>query len=132
MLTYKMALQLSQEQSELVSTARLVQIVSVSIIALSFVFKPDSLPKIDLCLFHAATGLQCPGCGMTRAFCAISHGQFIYAWRLNPLSFYLYALSALGLIYPFFVNLIPDNLIRAIVLITAAALLIFGIVRILV
>jgi len=118
-------------RSELASTARLIQVVAIFILAISIVFKPDSLPKIDICLFHAVTGLQCPGCGMTRAFCAISHGQFAYAWRLNPLSFHLYALNALGLIYPFFVNVIPDKLSRAIVLITAAVLMHFGLLRIL-
>ena len=118
-------------RSELASTARLMQIVAIFIFVISFVFKPDSLPKIDICLFHAVTGLQCPGCGMTRAFCAISHGQFAYAWRLNPLSFHLYALSALSLIYPFFVNVIPEKLSRTIVLMTVAALMLFGVLRIL-
>ena len=31
------------------------------------------LPSISLCPFHAITGLECPGCGMTRAL--ISLGQ---------------------------------------------------------
>ncbi|MDR0498639.1 MAG: DUF2752 domain-containing protein [Holophagales bacterium] len=86
---------------------------------------------MDLCLFHAVTGLQCPGCGLTRAFCAISHGWFAYAWNLNPISFHLYTLSALGLVYPFFVNAIPEKLIRFVVLATAAALIVFGILRVL-
>jgi len=31
------------------------------------------LPTVSLCPFHAATGIPCPGCGMTRAM--ISLGQ---------------------------------------------------------
>ena len=33
----------------------------------------DYLPSVSLCPFHVITGLECPGCGMTRAL--ISLGQ---------------------------------------------------------
>lgn len=41
---------------------------------------------VGLCLFHHLTGLDCPGCGMTRAFHALSHGDFCEAVELNLLS----------------------------------------------
>jgi len=119
-----------EKRSESAVAARLIQVVSMSIIAISFIFGPDSLPKIDLCFFHAVTGLQCPGCGMTRAFCAISYGQFARAWSLNPLSFHLYTLTVLGLAYPFFVNVVREKFIGIVVLVTAAAFAVFGICRI--
>ena len=36
-----------------------------------------------LCVFHHLTGLDCPGCGMTRAFHALSHGHLGEALSLN-------------------------------------------------
>lgn len=52
----------------------------------------------SICVFHNVTGLPCPGCGMTRAFLAIGHGNVISAWKLNALSlpFYLGGLLWLG------------------------------------
>jgi hypothetical protein len=119
-----------ERSSKLVAGARLVQAASASALALSFIFGVGSLPKMDLCLFHATTGLQCPGCGMTRAFCAISHGQFSLAWGLNPVSFHIYALAVLGLAYPFFVNAVPERLVRGTALATATALMVLGIWRV--
>lgn len=60
-------------------------------VGLSFCFSPETLPQLPLCPFHAATGLPCPGCGLTRAFCAISHGEFVRAWEFNPFGFVFYA-----------------------------------------
>jgi hypothetical protein len=39
------------------------------------------------CLFKAATGVPCPGCGITRSVVAILRGDFARAWRTNPASF---------------------------------------------
>jgi hypothetical protein len=41
---------------------------------------------IILCPFRALTGYPCPGCGMTRAFSAIAHGEPLRAILYNPLS----------------------------------------------
>ena len=46
------------------------------------------------CLFHRLTGLECPGCGMTRATYAALHGRFGEALRFNPLG--MIVLTALG------------------------------------
>ena len=56
---------------------------------------------VDICAFHALTGIPCPGCGMTRAFRAIGHGAFAQAWRLNPFAFPLYVACGLCLLAPF-------------------------------
>jgi hypothetical protein len=39
------------------------------------------------CLFRLATGLKCPGCGLTHAFAHIIKFQFAEAWADNKLSF---------------------------------------------
>jgi hypothetical protein len=36
-------------------------------------------------VFHALTGLQCPGCGGLRAAHQLLHGHLAAAWQLNPL-----------------------------------------------
>ena len=54
----------------------IVLAVSSSSGVLFYLFEIDFinyLPTISLCPFHAITGLECPGCGMTRAM--ISLGQ---------------------------------------------------------
>jgi hypothetical protein len=39
------------------------------------------------CIFNYATGMQCPGCGLTRASMAILRGDFAAAFTFNPLIF---------------------------------------------
>lgn len=38
-----------------------------------------------VCLFHAMTGLDCPGCGATRAAYQLLHGHLLRALRDNAL-----------------------------------------------
>lgn len=38
------------------------------------------------CVFHLITGLDCPGCGMTRAAVALMHFDIKGAWNNNVLS----------------------------------------------
>lgn len=47
-----------------------------------------------LCLFKRATGIGCPGCGMTRAFVWLAHGELGRAFALNPLSPILFGFVA--------------------------------------
>lgn len=49
------------------------------------------------CPFHRLTGLDCPGCGLTRATYAGMQGRFAEAFRLNPLGVILLPVAALGL-----------------------------------
>ena len=42
-----------------------------------------------VCPLHGLVGLPCPGCGLTRAFCALAQGRLWEAARLNALSFVL-------------------------------------------
>jgi hypothetical protein len=46
------------------------------------------------------TGFPCPGCGLTHAFCNISHGHFKMAWQANPFGFPFYALTIAFFAWP--------------------------------
>jgi Protein of unknown function (DUF2752) len=48
-------------------------------------FNPTTAPFFPTCPFRALTGLQCPGCGSTRACYQLLHLHPIAAFKLNPL-----------------------------------------------
>jgi hypothetical protein len=49
----------------------------------------SSLP--GLCTFKRATGLDCPGCGLTRCFISLGHGKIGNAFDFNPVGILFYA-----------------------------------------
>ena len=52
---------------------------------LFFLIDPATQPLLPPCLFHAFTGLYCPGCGATRALHQMANGNLVAALRLNAL-----------------------------------------------
>jgi hypothetical protein len=50
-----------------------------------FAFEPGKTGIFPPCIFRQLTGLQCPGCGSTRALHQLLHGHFVAAFTLNPL-----------------------------------------------
>jgi hypothetical protein len=38
----------------------------------------------ETCWFHKYTGYACPGCGLTRSFISLAHGELAKAWWFNP------------------------------------------------
>ena len=62
----------------------------LGIFALSFLLTVDGVMRIPLCLFHLMSNLDCPGCGLTRSFISISHGDLLSAVRFNALGPVLY------------------------------------------
>jgi Protein of unknown function (DUF2752) len=61
---------------------------------LSVLWRPSD-NGIILCPFRALTGYPCPGCGMTRAFSALAHGEPLRAILYNPLSPILFVAAIL-------------------------------------
>lgn len=57
---------------------------------------PNGLAWFPGCTFHQLTGLNCPGCGMTRAAHATLHGRIDEAFRFNPLGMVLLPLACVG------------------------------------
>ncbi|HYX69022.1 MAG TPA: DUF2752 domain-containing protein [Terriglobales bacterium] len=65
---------------------------------------PSDGAGIPVCLFHSLTGLPCPGCGLTRAFSSLLHGQGAAAFTYHPFVF---------LLLPLFVIMAAHNFLPA-------------------
>ena len=61
--------------------------------AVLFFFDPARHGFYPICLFHQLTGLNCPGCGATRAAYQLLHGHLLQALRDNAL--FILTLAAL-------------------------------------
>jgi hypothetical protein len=51
-------------------------------------------PLPELCMMKRMTGWGCPGCGMTRCFISLAHGDVRAALHYNPAGFLLFAMMA--------------------------------------
>ena len=60
-------------------------------------FIGGSLPT--LCHMKRFTGLDCPGCGLTRCFISLAHGKVSRAWHFNPAGILVFMLVAAQLPY---------------------------------
>src|SRR5215469_16601112 len=66
-------------------TAAVLVATGVGVAAMVYFFNPTSYGFYPVCQFHRLTGLNCPGCGATRALYALLHGNFSTALRDNAL-----------------------------------------------
>jgi|SRR5215204_1886770 len=57
----------------------------ISAVIYLFSFEPGKTGFFPSCPFRFLTGLQCPGCGITRALHNLLHGHLMTAFTLNPL-----------------------------------------------
>ena len=62
-----------------------------------------SLPIPPICVVRRFFGIECPGCGLTRAFVCLAHGDLAHAWRYN--------VGAI-LLFPFVVAQIPYRILQ--------------------
>jgi len=67
------------------------------VLAISFVVTPEDIESgrvvlSPTCTFKQLSGHECPSCGMTRGFSAMSHGRSGDAYRYNRASPVLYLL----------------------------------------
>jgi hypothetical protein len=56
-----------------------------------------SLP--ELCYFRRGTGMDCPGCGLTRSFISLAHGRFLLACQYNLAGVLFFPVVALQIPY---------------------------------
>lgn len=64
--------------------AAILALAAILLLGLLWWFDPAEI-KVPLCSFHALTGLDCPGCGATRATHELLHGRLSAAFRYNAL-----------------------------------------------
>jgi hypothetical protein len=61
---------------------------STAALAVAFAVSPARVESGPvLCPFRLATGLPCPGCGLTRSWVFLAHGDFAAALRANPFGY---------------------------------------------
>jgi hypothetical protein len=57
------------------------------------------VPLPELCYSRSIMGVDCPGCGLTRSFISLAHGQPRKAWHFNPAGIFLFAAVAFQVPY---------------------------------
>jgi hypothetical protein len=67
-------------------------VLTTLVFLVSFWYRPPDVPTVVLCTLKSTTGMDCPTCGMTRAFCALAKGEWQRALRFHPLSPAVFAL----------------------------------------
>lgn len=65
--------------------AAVLAVTAAGIAAVVYFFNPSAYGFYPVCQFRRLTGLNCPGCGGTRAVYALLHGNFSTALRDNAL-----------------------------------------------
>jgi hypothetical protein len=70
-------------------SGRLIAAGSVAVMAggsvITAAFDPTTVHFFPVCPLYAMTGFACPGCGLTRAFHALFHGDLATAFGFNAL-----------------------------------------------
>jgi hypothetical protein len=75
--------------------------VCAAVIGLAAILQPS--PEVvklfghavpPLCLWKAITGVPCPGCGMTRSFAFLAHGDLVEAIEMNAFGPVMFVLVA--------------------------------------
>jgi Protein of unknown function (DUF2752) len=59
-------------------------------------FDPVTAGFFPPCMFRTLTGLECPGCGTTRALHQLLHGEVAAAFALNPMLFAVAPFAAIA------------------------------------
>ncbi|AFM24199.1 DUF2752 domain-containing protein [Desulfomonile tiedjei] len=97
------------------------------------------IPLADGCLSRKILGVSCPGCGLTRSFVAVAHGQFRLAMEYNAVGPALFMLCVLQIPYRIWAYFREDKVkgrlkwihdrLGVVIWIAAAALFVFWVYR---
>lgn len=77
----------------------LVAVLATGLVTSAWEISPGEISLIP-CLVHSLTGLECPGCGITRACTAAGQGQFGVALQNHPMVLGLLLLALLFALVP--------------------------------
>lgn len=84
-----------QDVTQRLTTALVLWVFTAGPLAVSFLFTADDVESGRFvpsppCMTKLVLGIECPTCGMTRAFMALSHGEVARAIDYNMLSLVVY------------------------------------------
>lgn len=78
--------------------------ICVAVLTLSFLLSTVGSEGVEIaglkwrlpgmCFMHDVVGFDCPGCGLTRSFISLAHGEWLRAWQFNPAGPLLFLLFA--------------------------------------
>ncbi len=92
---------------------RICRLIFYFSLFISFALIPtETISKRSLCLYHNATGNNCPTCGVTRAFSSIMHLKFIDAYNFNQVFTLMIFPISLIIILEDSINIIISFIIR--------------------
>ncbi len=75
-------------------------------------FDPSGYAFFPKCPVYTITGYQCPGCGSQRAFYNLFQGNYMTAFRYNPLMFILIPYIIFGIYVEYIANLSSKRILR--------------------
>ena len=70
-------------RSKRVLTALLLAVIALALTTAYYFFDPVEVSWMPRCIWKAATGTDCPGCGSQRMVHALMHGDLRSAWNAN-------------------------------------------------
>lgn len=73
-------------------------LVIAAMLGAGFFLSPGDLPTRSSCIFKNLFLIDCPGCGLTRAFLSIPRGEFRAAFAYNAAALPLYLFFAFAMI----------------------------------
>lgn len=77
---------LDRKAPAVTSARRLLLLAPAAVLVAAALLPTGWESPVPLCVVKGLTGLDCPGCGMTRAFLFIGHGRIADAAAMHPLS----------------------------------------------
>lgn len=77
--------------------ALLVFLMALALIVAAVAMRQLGTCWVPGCLFRMTTGLECPGCGMTRGTYALLHGRWNEAFWFNPVGMIVFPIAMIAL-----------------------------------